>query len=202
MKKVLLLFLIVLFFISACEKKIPPISRLPNDAIILAFGDSLTHGTGVEPEQSYPSILSKLINRKIIEAGVPGEVTEEGLKRLPALIEHYNPDLVILCHGGNDLLRHLNEEKTKENLRAMVKILKERGISVILIGVPKPGFILSIPAFYKEIAEEFHIPYEGEILKDILSKNSLKSDPIHPNANGYNLMAQAVYELMKKSGAI
>ena len=104
----------LLCFLLSCEKG-PQIAPLDKDAIILAFGDSLTYGTGAKPDQSYPAQLEGLIKRKIINAGVPGEISSKGLLRLPHLLESHQPDLVILCHGANDILRKMNLEITKSN---------------------------------------------------------------------------------------
>lgn len=200
MKKILFAFLALLIF--SCNEKETKLKHLSENDIILAFGDSITNGVGAEKNESYPAVLANLAKRTVIESGVPGETTEEGLIRLKDVLEKYNPSLVILCEGGNDMLRQMDLTKTKENLRNMVKFIKEKGSDVILIGVPKPGFIISVPNFYKEVADEFNIPYEGKILKDILTNNRLKADPIHPNKEGYKALAESIFKIMKKNGAL
>jgi acyl-CoA thioesterase-1 len=187
---------------AACGGDAPKLSRLPADAVVLAFGDSLTFGTGAQPEASYPAVLEKLIGRKVWGAGVPGEVSSAGLARLPSALDYYQPRLLILCHGGNDFLRKLGEAQAAENLRDMIRIARQRGVDVVLIGVPKPGLFPSPPDFYAEIAKEFRLPYEEAALKEILRDNELKSDIAHPNASGYVRLAAAVAALLKKSGAI
>ncbi len=188
--------------LAGCGGGVPRLPPLPADAAVLAFGDSLTFGTGAQPETSYPAVLEKLIGRKVWSAGVPGEVSAAGLARLPSALEYYQPRLLILCHGGNDFLRKLGDARAAENLRAMIRLAREGGIDVVLIGVPKPGLFPSPPDFYVEIAKEFGLPYEGAALKEILRDNELKSDLAHPNARGYASLAAAVAALLKKSGAI
>jgi lysophospholipase L1-like esterase len=180
----------------------PRLSKLPADAVILAFGDSLTFGTGAQPDASYPAVLEKLIARKVWSAGVPGEVSADGLARLPSALDYYQPKLLILCHGGNDFLRKLGDAQAAENLRAMIRLARQRGIEVALIAVPKPGLFPSPPDFYAEIAKEFGLPYEDAALKAILRDNEFKSDIAHPNARGYARLAAAVAALLKKSGAV
>jgi len=90
----------------------------------------------------------------------------------------------------------------RANLRAIIKALKERDIGVVLIGVPQPSLLSSPPEFYAEIAREFGVPYEGEVLKSVLYTAEMKSDPIHPNALGYRRMAEAVAAVLRKAGAI
>jgi len=188
--------------LAGCGRSVPAIERLPPDAVILAFGDSLTFGTGAQAHESYPATLEKLIGRKVENRGIPGEVTASGLARLPGVLDEVQPKLLILCHGGNDLLRKLDEAQAEKNLRAMIKVAKARGIAVTLVGVPKPGFFPAPPGFYEALAGEFKVPYEGDSLMDILSDNELKSDLVHPNAKGYRRFASSLAELLKSSGAV
>jgi acyl-CoA thioesterase-1 len=186
---------------SGCSQQ-AKLAPLPADAMLLAFGDSLTYGTGANDEESYPAQLARLTGRRVVREGVPGEVSEAGLSRLPAVLEEHRPRLLLLCHGGNDFLRRLPEEKTAANVRAMIRLAKDRGIDVLLIGTPGIGFTLTPPEFYAGIAKEFRIPYEGDALTKILRNGELKSDQVHPNAKGYRMMAERVADLLKKSGAL
>lgn len=195
---------LLLFFVALCTAcsstaQLPP---LAGDAVILAFGDSITYGTGATPQESYPAVLEGLIRRRVVNGGVPGEITSEGLARLPELLDREKPALLIICHGGNDILRHLDERQTADNLRAMVRLARERGIAVVFIGVPAFSLSLTPPPFYEEVAKETGIPYDGKSLPRILGKGSLKSDYIHPNAAGYRRLAEALAKLLDKSGAL
>ena len=193
-------FALLLLF-AACSKT-PQLAHLSNDAVILAFGDSLTFGTGATPETSYPAVLEKLIGRRVVGSGVPGEITAEGLERLPDTIDEENPQLLILCHGGNDLLRKTGEDKAEANLRAMIALAKSKGIQVAMIAVPKPGFTLAAPPYYEKIAADLKLPIESGVLRSILTSPDLKSDTVHPNAAGYRKMAEAVAELLRSAKAI
>jgi lysophospholipase L1-like esterase len=195
---VLLAFALAL---AACgeRRKLAP---LASDAVVLAFGDSLTHGTGAKEDESYPAQLERLIGRRVVRAGVPGEVTAQALKRLPELLDEHSPRLVLLCIGGNDFLRQLGRPQAEANVRAMVALARGRGIDVLLIGTPEPGLSVAAPAFYGAIAADFGLPYEAEVLAEVLTDARLKSDPIHPNAAGYRLIAERVAERLKRSGAI
>jgi len=187
---------------SGCREQPPRLSPLGANAAVLAFGDSLTYGTGAKPDESYPSRLQQLIKRPVVNAGAPGEVTEEGLTRLQNLLDRQTPALIILCHGGNDLLRRKGEAQAAENLRAMVRMARERGVEVVLVGVPKPDLSLEPPPYYEEIAREFSIPYDGDTLAEILSDRTLKSDYIHPNAKGYRELADAIHSLLRNARAL
>ncbi len=194
-------WLALLLVLVGCGKT-PQLSKLPADAVVLAFGDSLTFGTGASPEESYPVVLEKLIGRHVESAGVPGEVTAEGLQRLPDVLEETKPKLMLLCHGGNDLLRNSGEAQAAGNLRSMVSLAKSKGIEVVLIAVPKPGLMLSPPEYYEKIAAEFKLPIEAAVLRSIIASPDLKSDTIHPNAAGYKKMADAIASLLKQAKAI
>ncbi len=169
---------------------------------MLAFGDSLTYGTGVDSENSYPSLLGTLIGREVINAGIPGETTRQGLARLPGVMSQYNPDLVILIEGGNDFLRRLPRKETRENLHRMVELIKSGGAQVILVAVPEPNLLLSSADLYEELARELRVPYLDGVLAEILSDRALKSDPIHPNQAGYRRLAEAIAVFLQEQGAI
>ncbi len=169
---------------------------------MLAFGDSLTFGTGASPTESYPAVLERGIGRKVVNAGVPGETSAQGLERLPEVLDEVKPRLLILCHGGNDFLQRLDEAAAAANVRAMIRMARAKGIGVVLLATPKPGLPPSIPAFYGEIAAAEGIPFEEAAVRSVLFDNRLKSDLVHPNGQGYAEIAAAVQKLLKKSGAI
>jgi lysophospholipase L1-like esterase len=200
--RALIVMLAIAAGLAGCGPKVPRLSPLgPND-VVVAFGDSLTYGTGANEAESYPAVLAQLINRKVVRAGVPGETTSGGLARLDGVLDEHRPALVIVSLGGNDMLRKVDDAVVKENLRKIIQAIRARGISVVLFGVPKPALITSAPEFYAELAKEFNIPYEGKIVTDVLYSPGEKSDHIHPNAKGYRRMAEAFAALLKKAGAI
>ncbi len=188
--------------LAACSDAPPPLPRLGADDVVLAFGDSITHGTGARPEDSYPEVLGKLIGRRVVGAGVPGEVTAKGLLRLPDVLDEVKPKVLVLCMGGNDMLRKVEPVAIEANLRSMVRVARDRGIAVVLIAVPKPALFGGNAAFYNAIAKENDLPLEGEVLKGVLFDNEFKADPIHPNAKGYRRIAEAIAELLRRAGAV
>ena len=192
---------LVLSALTACSDA-PPLPRLGVEDTVLAFGDSITYGTGAHPEESYPEVLAGLIGRRVVGAGVPGEVTAIGLQRLPDVLDEVKPKILLLCLGGNDMLRKIDLVAVESNLRTMVHMAKDRGIAVVLIAVPKPALFGGNAALYQTIAKENDLHLEDDILNDILHDNEFKADPIHPNAKGYRRMAEAIAELLRKAGAV
>jgi acyl-CoA thioesterase-1 len=197
-----IIFVLWALVLAGCGPSVPKLGKLAPSDVIVAFGDSLTFGTGASEAESYPIVLGQLIARKVVRAGVPGEITEGGLARLQEVIDEHKPKLMIVCLGGNDMLRKVDEGQTKSNLRTIIKTIQSQGIAVMLVGVPKPALVTSAAPFYEEIAKEFNIPYEGKIVTDVLYQRDQKSDAIHPNAKGYRRMAEAVAALLKKAGAL
>ncbi len=92
------------------------------------------------------------------------------------------------------MLRKQPQDAIESNLRAILKEIRSRGIDAVLVGVPAPGLITSAPEFYAKLAKDFDIPYEGKVVTSVLYKPELKSDPIHPNADGYRRIAEAMDE--------
>ena len=197
----LLRALLLAVLLAGCGKG-PQLSPLGNNDVVLAFGDSLTFGTGASAAESYPAQLQTLIGRKVVNAGVPGEISGDGLRRLPGVLDEIQPRLLILCHGGNDFLQKQSETAAAANVRAMIKLAKDKGIDIVLIATPKPGLSISPPDFYAALAKEFAIPFNDDVLKSVLRDNELKSDLVHPNAKGYAQIAATVAKLLRKAGAV
>jgi lysophospholipase L1-like esterase len=202
MKKIILfcLFLFVIFLIFIKKESIRSDVVVTSNSVILAFGDSITYGFGAKDNESYPSVLENILNIKVINSGINGEVSADGLKRLPQVLENVKPNLVILCHGGNDILRKHDLQKTKQNIMQMIDIIRSYNADVILVGVPNlEGFFIQTADFYKEIAKEKSVIFEGEIIEKIIKSPRLKSDQIHPNKDGYEEIAKTLANLINSN---
>ena len=198
----LILLLTASLFIYSCSDSNKQNNALPSNATILAFGDSLTYGTGASKGKDYPTRLASLTGLKIINAGIPGEISSKGLERLPALLEEHEPQLLILTHGGNDILRKLPRVDLKTNLLAMLDVANARDIPVVALGVPEPGLFLKSADIYQELEKETEVPFELSLLPEIIGDTSLKSDIAHPNAKGYQEMAEGIFEFLEDQGFI
>ena len=192
MKQILYPFLLLFLFTGIVEAK----------AIkILAFGDSITFGNGVTAQESYPAQLQKISKQYVINAGLPGENSTEALQRLKRVLQREKGiDIMILCHGANDILHNKSKSILANNIQKMIETAQKRGIKVLLIGVVNFNFqdLQTLP-LYKDLATKYHTAYNGEILKHIEADPQLKSDPIHPNAKGYAKMAKAIFDSLNEA---
>lgn len=198
-----LLYSLWLLLLISCSDEPGKLQPLGQNATLLAFGDSLTYGTGASTSQSYPQILETLTARTVINAGVPGELSGEAVGRLATLLDRVQPDLLLLCHGGNDLLRKLDPDTTGKNLLDMIYMAQARGVEVMLIGVPGPGLLFLEPhALYDRVAEISGVVYLPDSLPELESTPSMKSDAIHLNDAGYRALAEAIHRLLIQAGAL
>ncbi|MFT7414714.1 MAG: acyl-CoA thioesterase-1 [Methylophagaceae bacterium] len=191
------------FFLISCSDSLPTLRPLASNAVIVAFGDSLTFGTGANSQaESYPAVLQQLTGRTVINAGIPGEISQQGLLRLPLILEQTKPDLVVLCHGGNDLIRKLGNDQLKNNLEKMIGLIQKSGAEVLLIAVPRFSINLAVPDLYTELATTYNLPIELTILAELERNSAMKSDTIHPNSVGYKLLAERIRRLIFTAGGL
>ena len=190
-----LLFVLLLCpLFAACERS--P-GALPEGAVILAFGDSITAGTGAGEGEAYPAVLERLVGRKVVNAGVPGETTAEGLARLPRVLAEVQPHLVILCHGGEDMIQGLDAGELVANFKTMIRLIGEADAEVFLIAVPPPAPYFQPASFYNQIARDMKVSIEVNTLSNILSSDETRSESIYPNTEGYAALAKAISKRLK-----
>jgi acyl-CoA thioesterase-1 len=200
MKK--LIYLLFILILASCGSHKEKYTTIPQGATVLILGDSLTYGTGANQGEDYPTLLAKTTGWKIINEGVPGDTTAGGLERLPALLENDQPKLLIVELGGNDFLHQVPESETIANLKNILAQSKKQGVVTILVAIPVFSPLkaalgnLSDHPLYEKLAKETATPLIADVFSGVLSDRDLKSDQIHPNAQGYvevgNKMAQAL----------
>ena len=163
---------------------------------IICFGDSLTFGTGAVPGMDYPSQLSEMISKPVINAGASGDTTASALARLQRDVLSKSPDLVLITLGGNDLKNGVAKDVAFKNLKRIVKSIQGQGARVVIGGLRLPFRDRGFARGYKDLADQTGAVLIPDIFKDIIGNRSLMSDPIHPNGNGYKIMAQRFLEAM------
>jgi acyl-CoA thioesterase I len=173
-------------------------------ANVIAFGDSLTAGYGAKEGEDYPSRLAALLGTTVINAGVSGDTTAAALARVQADVLEQNPRIVIVGLGGNDFMQGVPLSATENNLREIVRTIRGAGAMVVLLGFRFPSLGASFEKMYERVAKEERCLLIPDLLDGILSNPSLKSDEIHPNARGYQMMAERVAgpvrKLMRRAG--
>ncbi len=156
---------------------------------LVCFGDSLTQGVGAGPGEDFPSLLAAALPIPVVNAGVAGETTADGLRRLERDVLSRDPRLVVVFFGGNDFLRRVPREETRRNLEAMVERIQGAGAMVVLVGF-KAGLLTDETGpLYEGVARGRGVLYIPDALAGILSDARLKSDAVHPNGAGYRKLA-------------
>lgn len=199
MKKILLYFLVAVILISGYWIFVSPPQvkegTIPYDTII-CFGDSLTSGTGADAGLNYPSQLSEMIVKPVINAGVPGDTTARALKRLQRDVLARSPDMVLITLGGNDLKNGVAKDIAFKNLKRIIESIQGQGARVIIGGLKFPLRDRGYARGYKDLADQTGAVLIPDILKDIMGNRKLMSDPIHPNGDGYKIIAERFLEAM------
>ncbi len=178
----------------------PSVSDTP--PLIVAFGDSLTAGHGVDVDESYPAQLQKRLNDlnyhyRVVNAGVSGDTTAGGLRRVSWVLKS-NPDLVILELGGNDGLRGLSLEQTRNNLSEIIQRFQEAGVEIILAGMKLPPnygpeYTAGFEAIYPALAKEYQLPLIPFFLEGVAASSTLnQADGIHPTKEGYRIIVEEI----------
>ena len=202
---VIVSIVVVALLVSGCGRG-SAVTPLSAGSVVLAFGDSVTFGTGAGPGEDYPSQLARISGWQLLNHGIPGDTAEAAKSRIGAAMEETRPAWVIVEIGGNDFLRRKSESEVKENVRAILQQIKQARIPVVLVATPR--FSLAGAAFgslpdaelYKALAKEEGVPLIPDVFADVLSKPDLKADPIHPNAAGYRVLAEGIAKGLVKAG--
>jgi len=174
---------------------------------IVAFGDSLTAGLGVQAVESYPAQLQRRLDSlgyhyRVINAGVSGDTTAGGLRRVPWILNN-KPELVILELGANDGLRGLPVDQTQSNLRQIIRQLQESGTTVVLAGMKLPpnygqDYTASFEAMYRMLAKECQLLLIPFFLEGVGGSSKLnQADGIHPTKEGYEVIVEQVLKVLK-----
>lgn len=176
----------------------PPVKNTrPAGENIICFGDSLTHGTGATQGMDYPSQLSRLIGRPVINAGIPGDTTSTALSRLERDVLDRSPRIVLITLGGNDLKNRQDRDRAFRNLKTIITAIQDRGALVIVGGLDVPVWGRGFQEHYRKVSEQTGAVLVPDVLKGLLGNPEKMSDVIHPNDAGYGIMAGYFHEAMK-----
>ena len=174
----------------------PSVDYLSGGKNIICFGDSLTFGTGAPEKMSYPAQLSRILKRPVVNAGVPGDTTASALSRLQKAVLDRSPGIVLLTLGGNDLKNRIPADTAFEHLKIVVERIQKTGALVVLGGISIPFWDRGFSERYRTLAEDTGAVLVENVYEGILGNRSLMSDTIHPNADGYRIMAEHFAEAL------
>lgn len=168
----------------------------PDGDAIVMFGDSLVEGVGATRGNDLPSLISRGLGLPVGNLGVSGNTTADGAARIDELLKS-DPDIAIILLGGNDALRKVPIEETEANLRQIVSAVQARGAVVLLLGVR--GGILNDPYddMYERIAEDTGSAHVSNVLKGLFADSRYMADAIHPNDQGYAMIAERVIPVVR-----
>lgn len=194
MKHPLILFLI-LVFVSGCGPHVKNWDSIGNN--IICFGDSITYGEGTPQGEDYPTYLSKLLKRDVINAGVGGDTTHGALARLEKDVLQKDPYIVIVELGGNDFLQKIPKEQTMKNLEEVILKIQENEAMVALCDISGGMGFPQYREDFRKLAKKTRSIFIPKILESVLTNPSLKYDHIHPNSKGYKKIAEQVYKVIR-----
>lgn len=163
---------------------------------VVAFGDSLTAGYGAGKDKAYPAVLGRMINRPVVNLGLSGDTAANAPARLPQVLQA-NPYMVLIEFGGNDFMRSVPFDQTEQAMRQIVDEVQSAGAVAVLVDTGGYPGMSRYTKLYKQIAKEKQALFVPGILDGIFGKSKYKADPIHPNAAGYEIVAQKVHKAIK-----
>jgi acyl-CoA thioesterase-1 len=189
-----LIFALLAALVVSCSKRNLNIKNVASTGTtIVCFGDSITRGHGVEQDQSYPAILGKMLHMSVINAGIDGDTSTEGLKRVESDVVERGPFLVVIEFGGNDFMQKILLDETLANVRRMIDMAQARGAMVALFDISAPFLMSEYRKPFADLAREKSAIFISGALSGILLDPSMKSDFVHPNALGYRAIAHRVF---------
>jgi len=185
-------------------------ARAQMPSLLVCYGDSITAGYGLDPEQAYPAALDRLMkehkqNVRVVNRGTSGATTKDALAGLPTLLR-LRPQTVIVEFGGNDGLRGLPLSTTRQNLDKLLSALDGAHVRVVLAGISLPpnygsDYIQQFESIYRDLAAKHHVTLIPMLYKDLVhKKDTIQEDGIHPTAKGSELIAKTVLAALGKVG--
>jgi lysophospholipase L1-like esterase len=181
------------FFSDAPIKNYPSVKTGP----VLMFGDSLVEGVGATAGQSLPEQLSRLTGTAVLNYGVSGDTTRDALSQLDGALAT-DPKVALVLLGGNDFLKKIPREETFRNLERIVTAFQAQGAIVFVLGVRSGLIGGGADAEYEALAEETGSVYVSDVLSGVFGRSELMSDAIHPNDQGYAIIAERIAPLLRK----
>lgn len=205
-RQVWLLLALVLVLLGCTRET--PYSPLPPGSVVLAFGDSVTWGTGASRGEDFPSLLAERSGWQVVNAGVPGDAAAAARERIDGLLRQHDPALVIVELGGNDFLRKRADADVEADLRDILRKVQDHGAIAVLVAVPRLSLLrasvgaLKDAPLYARLAEAEGALLVPDVFSGVLSQESLRADTIHPNRAGYEVFADGLAAALRRAGLL
>lgn len=175
--------------------------------VLVCFGDSITAGYGLHPEQAYPAALQRRLDRagyryQVENQGTSGATSKDAVANLRTVLD-LHPDVVVVEFGGNDGLRGLPLELTRRNLDIVLTALENAHMKVLLAGITLPpnygpDYIQAFDSMYRDLVQKHHTAFVPMIYKDLVRvPNTIQADGIHPTAKGSEIIADTLFPTLK-----
>ena len=175
---------------------------------VLILGDSLSAAYNMETRDAWPSLLQARLNQdgydwRVFNSSITGDTTQGGLARLPRLLERHQPEVVVLELGGNDGLRGLSTEVTRENLAAMIEMAQARGAKVILAGIRIPPnygaqYVAEFESIFPELSREYSTALVPFFMEGVaLQPGMMQADGVHPSVEAQPVLLDNLWAILQ-----
>ncbi len=212
-KTLCVIMLIIFWSVAGCSQEQEKTPETKRDGgtmkTIVAVGDSLTAGYGVDESGAYPALLERKLQQdgydyQVVNGGVSGETSSGTLSRMEWIMT-LAPDIVLLETGANDGLRGIDPQVAEKNIRKILQLLKEKNVVVLLAGMKMvwnlgPAYVAEFNAIYPKLAKEFDVVFVPFFLEGVATKGELTlGDGIHPNVQGYRIITENIYSYVVRA---
>lgn len=200
---------LLVFILAACgQDDSTRFAPLPRDAVVLVIGDSLVAGTGAPAGNGWPEGLAQRTGWQVVNGGVPGDTSADALRRLDGLIAEHRPQAILIAIGGNDFLRNIPASVTRANIETMIRNSRAtvQHVGIVAIPAKSTGAVLlgslSDHELFAELARDYSLALVPDVVSAVLSRDELRADRIHANAQGYAEMAERIGTALRRAGWI
>ena len=187
-----IIFILISIFVYFSKHNNPVNDAKP----IVFFGNSITAGQGAGAGEDFPSLVGKTLNVPIVNAGVSGNTTHDAFLRINEDVLSKNPSVVVIELGGNDLLDRVDIKETKRNFEQILSKIKPIGAKIVILEIKFVLFNKIYETDLRDLAKKYDAVYVPDILEGVISDQSLKFDDLHPNAKGYQKIAEKLIPII------
>ncbi len=189
---------LIAYFVFLFSARLPAVKNADSTGKnIICFGDSITFGYGVKPGEDYPSVLSRISGVPVINAGRDGDTSLLALERLNKDVLAKEPFIVLIEFCGNDFLKGISQEETAGNMKNIIAQVQGAGAIAVIVDISAGLFLRDYRSKFSALARQNKAIFIPSVLSGIITNPSMKSDFMHPNKTGYEIIARRVYRRIK-----